>query len=479
LFLVVVYGFNLGCDRDAPTAPPDEVSPFIQVLFPAAGGYDRDGDGLIDLEIAFTDTLSGIDLQSVQLTTGFLTGPSPTANDLILRWRVERLDETGLVIEETPEALLRRGQSRVALSVTDRSGNRTTQAISFDLPPAILHKFLPLGLDMFLNTSQITIGPDGRSAYVTVEMVGGTGLVIVDLATLAVRKTVLSPINALSRTVIDTRRNRLYLASIDEPLVGVFDLATETFLPPIAISSRGVGIAISTRRDRVYVGLEIEGVEETGFISVIDPGAGVEEGVIDLGIGSLANPGDHLNMATLLFDETESALYATTSLFAQQGILVINPDLGELSGQIDAWPEHNPYLGFGIDLLITQGLLVATTSHFEGMGRIAVISPPPIPIRFGDIARFLQPKEIAISPDGMELAVTAGDLGIGYGAVRILSFSTLGTIWEDRIPTRGTPRAVNPEDIAFRPDGNVFFMAGGREEISDASPAELYVYLRR
>ncbi|HET7693697.1 MAG TPA: hypothetical protein VFM44_11470, partial [Gemmatimonadota bacterium] len=290
--------------------------------------------------MAFDDSLSGVDAASIRLTSdGTVKGPAGSGANLMDHWRVVRADSSGFVVEETLNNLLARGSARLTITVADRDGNVASRQIPLNLPPAARHRIVDLQAMAKVNTGQVTVGPDGRKAYVTTEEFGGSALSIVDLETLEVLKVVRSPIAALHETVVDPGRRRLYLTSIDEPWVAVFDLASESFLPPIPTTFRGIGAVISFQRDKLYIGLELVELESTGFISVVDLAQGVEEEIIALGIPNDGDPDKRLTMAELAFGPGEELLYATTSpFFANQGILVVDPDARHLVSQIDLWP---------------------------------------------------------------------------------------------------------------------------------------------
>ncbi|MGH7558153.1 MAG: hypothetical protein ACREMD_10350 [Gemmatimonadota bacterium] len=152
------------CSDDGPTAPRDTGSPLIEVRFPtSAAAIDRDGDGLVDLEVAFSDPGSGIDGATIRLTADrSLKGGPVVGSELTEVWTVPRADSAGLVIEETVDHLLPRGEVRLTVSVADRAGNPMSRQVTLELPPAARHRVLDLDADLKFNTGQITVGPEGR-----------------------------------------------------------------------------------------------------------------------------------------------------------------------------------------------------------------------------------------------------------------------------------------------------------------------------
>lgn len=384
-WLLLVVAACSGCSEEGPIAPPDTGSPRIEVRFPiSAAAFDRDDDGLVDLEIAFSDSGSGIDATTIRLTADqSLKGGPAAGGDLTEHWTVTRADSAGLVIEETVEHLLPRGEATLTVSVSDKAGNRMSRKISLNLPPAARHKVIDLQASLFLTTNVLAT-PDGRRVYVTTEENDATAISVIDAEALEWVKTERTTIRGGSHMALDLARNRLYAMSIDNPFLFVFDLASETFLSPVATSARGIGVVVSETRGKAYIGLEVE-TEESGLISVIDLDQGIEERVINLGIGSAADPCcGRMGMNALLFDAIERRLYASTSPSAVQGILVIDPDSGRLVDQLELNLEIE-FPGGAIDLIRNEDMLAATSVNgLTGEGRITIVPlADPLALRFG------------------------------------------------------------------------------------------------
>ncbi len=468
---------------DGVLAPADTVAPALRVVFPAAGQLDRDEDGLLDVEIAVADSGLGLDPETYRVTSDRpVHGPAETGANLLEHWPVERADSLGLVFEETLVNLLPRGRVRLTISASDKAGNRASERLEIWLPPAALHKVIDLQVQGKLGGSGlIALAPDGRKAYVTTEEHGGSPISIVDLESLTLVKNVRTPISALWTMAVDSARGRLYVSSLNEPWLAVFDLASETFLPPIATSARGIGVAYDRHRDLVYIGLEVEAFQSlsSGFISVVDVAQGVETRVIELGITDANNPGDRLGLNAMLLDPSDERLYAASSS-GHQGVLVIDPVAGEIIDQVDLWPEPpipptGEIPGNARDLRLDRGQLIATSNSQNGMGRMAVVPLSDLTnVRFGNTGQFVLPKHLAATPDGQEWAISTGDRGVGYSGVLLMDAATMRVIWDDRFPEGIF------EGVAFRPDGKVFVVAGTRTDLfPPPSPGELLVYLRR
>ncbi|MGH7572767.1 MAG: hypothetical protein ACREMK_13140 [Gemmatimonadota bacterium] len=466
-----------GCSDEGPTSPPDTGSPLIEVVFPTSDtAFDRDEDGLVDLEIAFADTGSGVDAATIRLISNLsLKGGPGSGTDLTEVWVIARADSTGLVIEETVDHLLPRGEVTLTVSVSDRAGNPMSREIPLNLPPAARHKVIDLQASLLLTTNVLAT-PDGRRVYVTTEENDATAISVIDAEALEWVKTERTTIRGGSDMALDLARNRLYAMSIDNPFLFVFDLASETFRPPIATAARGIGIAISHTRGMAYIGLAVE-TELSGLISVVDLDQGIEERVIQLGIGSAGNPGDQMGMNALVFDATEDRLFASTSGSAVQGILVIEPDDGVLIDQIELWPEDAMFLGDATDMIRDGDVLVATSANpLAPQGRLAVVPlTNPEGIRFGLTGGQDIPINVAVSPDGRDYAFTAATSSTDH-AIKLMDATTLEVIWEDR-PAPPADRRIG---IAFHPDGHVFFAAGSvRDPAPTGAPNELTAYLYR
>ena len=103
----------VACGKDGPLEPPDISSPLIQVVFPVDSlHFDRDGDGLIDLEIRVADSSSGFDPATLRITSDRPVKGSARSTNLVEAWRIEKADGSEWILEEIPEALLPRGKPR-------------------------------------------------------------------------------------------------------------------------------------------------------------------------------------------------------------------------------------------------------------------------------------------------------------------------------------------------------------------------------
>jgi len=480
--VLLAAGATCGDDSGPSGPPPDVDPPEITIVFPTDGEHDRDGDGLVDIEVVFADSGRGIDPATIRVTSDrSLKGGPGAGEDLLPAWTVTRADSMRLVLEETVEHLLPRGSGTLTVSATDGAGNGSEVAIDLDLQPAALHKVIDLRASQIASTSRVVVSPDVRRAYVTTEELTGSAISVVDLERLAWAKTERTPLRGLSQIALDEGRGRLYVMSIDFPRMAVFDLGAERFMAEANPSRRGIGIAYSATRDEIYIGLEVEDSpdESTAWIQVMDAATLERKTVWVLDYENVSNKGKMRGMSALVLNPFESRLYVTTSDFAQDGILVVDPERGKLVELFDLQPEREAFRGGAQDAEWIDGGFLSITARVFGMGRIAVVPiDNPHAIRFGDIGMGLLPRALGVAPDGSAWAVTVADVGAGHHEILLMNPTTLDVLWRDPIPREQSV----PAGVTFRPDGHVFFFTGSTRGDSFANPpqpTELLVYLFR
>lgn len=149
IFVFAVFA----CDSSAPTAatpeppettdPPDTDPPAVTILTDSAEP-DPDGDGLIELELKWTN--GDVDVASVGVRSlDGLSGEPGTAN-LLDEWFTARLDDSGLTLREQVDALLPAGASRIELTAADSVGNVWSDTLVVTLPALALNRDIVLGV---------------------------------------------------------------------------------------------------------------------------------------------------------------------------------------------------------------------------------------------------------------------------------------------------------------------------------------------
>jgi len=168
----------LSCGREAPLTPPpppgDTTAPVVAILYPQSDDptrYDLDSNGLVDLRVTWSDSGGRVDPASARVTCAPQCLPGlPEDTDLAAGWRVVQRDSAGLVLEETVPLLLREGTVRLAVSVADTAGHRSSPVIvPIDLPPGDYDRTIPLGSNPPCTMDRgvsIGLSPDGGKGFV-------------------------------------------------------------------------------------------------------------------------------------------------------------------------------------------------------------------------------------------------------------------------------------------------------------------------
>ncbi len=167
----------MACRREpAPLEPPpparDTLAPELQVVFPtdAYGAYDRDSNGLADIEVAWRDSGGAVVPATFRITcVDCLPGTAQDTN-LAKGWRVIRQDTAGAVLEETVPLLMRSGSHLLRLTVADTAGNLSReQLIYLNLPPGAYHRSIDLAYHpewQQVRAAYLVLTPDGRKGFV-------------------------------------------------------------------------------------------------------------------------------------------------------------------------------------------------------------------------------------------------------------------------------------------------------------------------
>ena len=174
--LLVVGG--AACTSERVAAPARELKPpVLRVVSPTDSGYDLDGDSLVDLELAWTDSGDAVRAAGarVRALTG-VNGPGGDTVNLLDHWHVERRDASGLLAHETLDYLLHGGPNRLEVTVPDTAGNVAVDTVTFTLPYAALVKTIASGITDGLPATGIALCADDHRVYMPVQ----GALVIVD-----------------------------------------------------------------------------------------------------------------------------------------------------------------------------------------------------------------------------------------------------------------------------------------------------------
>jgi DNA-binding beta-propeller fold protein YncE len=431
----------------------------LEVVFPAGGTYDRDGDGLMEVELAFTDAASGVDPATIRLMVG--------GRDVLSEWEVTRRDSTGLVAEETVAGLLPAGRVTLGISVSDHAGNVRQETRFPELPEAILHRSIPLPFDPVRRVQDVVMRPDGEVLFAVDET---SELLLVDPNEYRLVAQPSGPLNDLQGVEFDAQRNRVYAVSFLHPGLAEFDGSTGQFLRLIPTTQGAFALALSRQTAEVYIPLEIEFEPMNGILSVVDREVGQEVALIQSGITDRDQDGSILGQHAAVLTEDEQRLYIPT---VGNGVLVYDPADRSLVQQVDllAGDERlgtalgaeragddlyvNVFRDFHVGAAVYQ--LDASTGAIRTIKSLGAGS---------DIS-----TGAAASPDGTRLFVTgiSGSRSIEGAASYLLALPTL-EILARLDGAVEVPQTFGYNGVAWHPDGKRAYVAasdfvGGRNEI--------------
>lgn len=252
------------CGHDVPPTrppPPDTTAPVVRVLYPTPDGglYDRDSNGLLDLDVAWSDSSGHVDPGSARVWCVAACPPdAPPDTNLVTGWRVVRRDSTGLALEETVPLLLRGGESAATLRVTvaDTAGNVAAPAsVTVFLPPGAYHQSINLRGHPTCQPERgvnLALSPDGRKGFAPYHMC----VAVFDPDGIEPTRYIAPVPNVgwASDVEVDTATGLAYVAGGGTPTTGftVLDTRTEQVVGQHAV---GLGIAsVAVDGDRIYAG---------------------------------------------------------------------------------------------------------------------------------------------------------------------------------------------------------------------------------
>lgn len=461
--LALVLGGFLGlasCENSTgPPEPPDASPPGLVVVFPDGGAYDRDGDGLIEVELTFTDAVSGVDPATIRLMVG--------GRDVLTEWEVMRRDATGLVAEETVIGLLPAGRVTLGIAVSDHAGNVRQETRFLELPVAILHRSIPLPFDPVRRVQDVVMRPDGEVLFAVDET---SELLLVDPNEYRLVAQPSGPLNDLQGVEFDAQRNRVYAVSFLFPGLAEFDGSTGDFLRLIPTTQGAFALALSRQTSEVYIPLEIEFEPMNGVLSVVDREVGQEVALIQSGIVHRAGDGTALGQHAAVLTENEERLYVTT---AGDGLLAYDPHARGFGQQIDLLPNDERLGAAGAIHRVGGDLYINVLRDFHVGAAVYQLDASTGAIR--TIKSLGAGSDIntgaAASPDGTRLFVTgiSGSRSIEGAASYLLALPTL-EILARLDGAVEAPETFGYNGVAWHPDGKRVYVAasdfvGGRNEI--------------
>jgi DNA-binding beta-propeller fold protein YncE len=438
---LIVAGATAACLDKAPvpTGPVDTSAPVIQVLSPTPQSYDDDGDKLVDVRIGWDDSGGKVLLANVTLKSlDGLNGTASTSDNLLGYWRVERLDDSGLVVHETVAQLLHPGLNRIELSVPDTAGNVRLDTVTFTLPFGAFVKTIATGLQLFdFPALGVTICPDDGRLYMT----ANRNLVIVDPDSLRVLAIVRNQyaFDAMYQPLCVAGDPILYVTSTVER----FDRPTMTWLPRVTGSFVSDGIAQSRADPNVLYAGELDGI-----IGLIDRAQGQRTGYL------LTIKSQTVGISDIVALDGDAKLYATLT---DSGVLAIDPRKDSVLKLIPVVEPGLPGPGNSQSLVLTpDGRRVYATVDY-GLPRGVV----EIDTQLDSVVRRLPLFnyyciDLALSPDERRMFVTTQDNGSPSENVLI---DVPGWRVLQTFPRPRTPSETRfDRDIVFHPSGKLIFV---------------------
>ncbi len=437
---------------DGPAGPEDD-PPVIEILSPTDGTYDRDGDGLVDIEIAFRDTGSGLNEQSLEIMSNRPLGPSSTGDTNILdSFEIVARDSLHIVLEETTNSLLPTGEIDLVVRVADRLGNRMEETIRLDLPAAAFHKHMPspvpnripIGIEM-IPAVQGGAGPLGA-------LLSDNELIPFDPVSLEFAAPVgftffQSPIDG----EWDPSLRRLFIVSDLNSVVLPFDPVTLSFESPIPVSARSIGISRGPTGD-----LYLASVSTPASISIVAPQLGQEVDVLTTTITDPLNPSDGVFIRTPRVPSSDDIVYVPLGVHPG-GLLVLENGTGAVLRHLDLDPS-GPSMGFAVESTFdpVSGLLFLSDLVRPGGLRVLDTNSETV---VGSVLRDnIGGKFPSLSPSKRRVFLTVASDPPAPAENWFIDATTFELLTRIRIPNVGSSGA---NASAFRPDGQLVFVVSG------------------
>jgi len=444
----------VGCDS-APTPPrsgSDSVPPVVRTLFPdSAGNYDRDSNGLVDLEVAWTDSGGAVDPPSIRIRDVYPPAGPPGA-DLHALWRVVRLDDSGAVFEEAAPGLLHAGQNRLLIEVADTAGNlAAVTSPTIVLPAAAFSRVITIPAQAGCTGSRaiyLALSPDGSRGFLPLYQC--IAVFQTDGPPNVRFVTSFPHAGFLSMIAVDSASGLAFVGGGGGQTsgFGILDTRTEQV---VGEHSVGLGTAaVATDHGLLYVGEACT----NGRIFVLDIPSLAEVGRIEVGASYWNSTCPNSN--TFAFSEDGTRAWAGIS---DGGMIRLDLVADTVLEQIDL-DSGTSWLGNARDLALARDRWLLVARVRAGLDEYDVTTgaktahvPPPTNTS-------LSIRELALSPDGRTLFATADTNHLTTGVVAPIVYNVPGLVTRTVLPARPTPIF---DAAVFHPDGQRVFMNAGRD----------------
>ncbi len=423
-------------------ANPDTAPPVIRVVFPTSSSYDRDGDGLADFELTWSDSLGAVDTAAVALHLVYPSAAADSTTNLLESWRIERLDDRGLVVHETAAGLLPSGRVGIEVRLADTSGNTVRDTIYMTTVEAALVKTLSTGEPVgFFSADALAYCPDDGRIYVTFYF----RVIVIDPESLSI----VTVVPSLGTTFIPLGRP---LCRAGEPLwvtevrLRRLDRQSLRWLSEADSSFASIGIAASRADPDVFY----LGESSSGTIGVFRISSFRRERQL------LSFAPYQTNIEDIEVMPGDAKLYLT---YTGGGIWVLDPARDSVLKRISLAPSTGRVAGTSLNMVLTgdsRRLFVAV--GYGDFNLVEIDTDRDTIVRGLD----LQARAVGIdlSPDERRLFVTTQDLVLGTPSqnylIDVATFRVLRAF-----PRPRPPDAIVRYDrgVLFRPDGKYIFVA--------------------
>jgi DNA-binding beta-propeller fold protein YncE len=380
---------------EPPPPPPDTEPPSIFVVFPTGGEIDRDGDGLLDVELTWKDDKDSVDVGAVTVRSlEGVNGPADAATNLLEVWTVTRHDGSGLEVHETVENLLHPGTVRLEITVPDTAGNVLVDTLAFAVPVAAFHKTLQPGVGGLVTG--ITVCPDRSMAFAGV----GRSMAAIDLEGMELVAAQTGAGDEVIRTLCVAGDPIVYASSYS--WIWRWDSTTQSWDGYMPATWPCAGLVQS----RANPDLLYEAETFSGDVGIIHRVTGARLGTI--GLPQSISSDEFVDDLEVL--ESDARIYVPRQ--DEGGLIVAEPATGIIIDRLDV-DDSSASPGRVYDLALSPD----DSRLYVGVARGTPVGVWEIDTATDEVLRTFEtlgwtPIDLSVSPDGTRLFVVTQDAGV-------------------------------------------------------------------
>lgn len=438
--LTLILFAVIACDEPGagPPVRADSTPPVLGVVFPdSTADYDRDDDGFVDIEVHWNDN-DEIDAAAASIRA---IGDS-AANTSLSNWTVVERSESGMVIREPLEQLLRSGTHHFELSIRDKAGNTATDTVTIELPASQFWKTITTNRPMNGWPVETAFCDDGK-AYVA----SGTSIIVIDAARAELLSVIPDPyaVENLQVPLCVPGDSVVYVTPGAEQLR--MNEPTWRYWPRPANLYSGIA------QSRVNPDLLYAGEHYTGDLAVLSRSGNSRLRRFGLPVSEY---GEERAFSVAVMPN-DSKVYSTRAF--EGGILVSDPGTGNLLKRIA--PDGKDVHAIASSLALGSNDLFL----YAAVQDAATRGVAEIDTRSDEVTRFLtltqhtdRPTCLAMSPSGRRIFVGTRDLVPGIMSSNYMIDIPSWQILSRHIRYRQQRETRIDGCPAFRPDGKLVFL---------------------